>query len=155
MTSIDTNILFAALDVDHALHPKASGFIDSLADRSDVVISELVLVELYILLRNPVVMGEPLPASAAVDVCESFRQHSHWQIIGFPPDSRLFHDTFWPSLRTQNFARRRAFDWRTALSLVQQGVTEFATVNEKDFQGFGFKRVWNPLAVSPPETGIS
>lgn len=149
MIAIDTNILFAALDVDHDLHRKASGFIDSLADRSDVIISELVLVELYILLRNPVVMREPLTASAAVDVCEFFRQHPRWQIIGFPSDSRHFHDNFWPRLRTQNFARRRAFDWRTALSLVQQGVTEFATVNEKDFQGFGFKRVWNPLAENP------
>lgn len=146
MISIDTNILFAALDVDHALHSKAAEFIDSLADHSDVTISELVLLELYVLLRNPAVMRTPLTASAAVDVCESFRQHPQWQVIGFPADSRFFHDTFWPRLRTRDFARRRAFDWRIALSLLQQGVTEFATVNEKDFQGFGFKRVWNPLA---------
>jgi uncharacterized protein len=145
MISIDTNILFAALDADHALHSKASDFIDSLADRSDIVISELVLAELYILLRNPTVMREPLAASTAVDVCEAFRQHPRWQIIGFPPDSRFFHDTLWPRLRTPNFARRGAFDWRMALSLIQQGVTEFATVNEKDFQGFGFENVWNPL----------
>jgi hypothetical protein len=26
------------------------------------------------------------------------------------------------------------------------GVTEFAASNAKDFQGFGFTRVWNPLA---------
>jgi hypothetical protein len=26
-----------------------------------------------------------------------------------------------------------------------EGVTEFATVNEKDFRSFGFQRVWNPL----------
>lgn len=30
--------------------------------------------------------------------------------------------------------------------LIQQGVTEFATVNEKDFRDCGFQRVWNPLA---------
>ena len=30
--------------------------------------------------------------------------------------------------------------------IIQQGVTEFATVNEKDFRDCGFKRVWNPLA---------
>jgi hypothetical protein len=30
--------------------------------------------------------------------------------------------------------------------LIQQGVTEFATVNEKDFRNCGFQRVWNPLA---------
>jgi hypothetical protein len=44
------------------------------------------------------------------------------------------------------FARRRAYDWRAALLLIQQGVTEFATVNEKDFRDCGFQRVWNPLA---------
>jgi hypothetical protein len=30
--------------------------------------------------------------------------------------------------------------------LIQQGVTDFATVNEKDFRDCGFRRVWNPLA---------
>jgi hypothetical protein len=66
-------------------------------------------------------------------------------VIGFPPDSRSFHDQFWPRLRGKDFARRRAFDWRAGLSLIHQGVTEFATVNLKDFQNFGFTRVWNPL----------
>jgi hypothetical protein len=145
MISIDTNILFAALDADHDLHGRASTFIDSLQDRDDVVISEFMLLELYSLLRNPVVLTKPLSASAAVDVCEAFRQHPNWQVIGFPPDSRSFHDQFWPRLRGRDFARRRAFDWRAGLSLIQQGVTEFATVNVKDFQGFGFTRVWDPL----------
>ena len=105
--------------------------------REDVVLSELILRELYGLLRNPVVLAKPLSANAAVDVCESFRQHPRWQVVGLPPNCRQFHDTFWPRLR--------AFDWRAALSLLQQGVTDFATVNEKDFRGFGFARVWNPL----------
>lgn len=147
MISIDTNILFAAIDADHDLHGRAYAFIDSLQDRDDVVISEFMLVELYSLLRNPVVLARPLSASAAVDVCEAFRQHPNWQVIGFPPDSRSFHDQFWPRLRGRDFARRRAYDWRAGLSLIQQGVTEFATVNVKDFQGFGFTRVWNPLSI--------
>jgi len=29
--------------------------------------------------------------------------------------------------------------------MTSQGVTEFATVNTKDFEGLGFRRVWNPL----------
>ena len=33
----------------------------------------------------------------------------------------------------------------SSLTLLRQGVDEFATVNTKDFQGFGFRRVWNPL----------
>ena len=55
-----------------------------------------------------------------------------------------------PSARVENGtakpARRRAYDWRAVLLLIQQGVTEFATVNEKNFRDCGFQRVWNPLA---------
>jgi uncharacterized protein len=146
MTSIDTNILFPLVVQDHPQHGMALAFADSLHDKEDVAISELVLLELYNLLRNGSVMAQPLSATAAVDVCEAFRQHPHWQIIGFPPDSRPFHDAFWPRLRTRDFARRRAFDWRLALSLIRQGVTDFATVNTRDFEGFGFTMVWNPLS---------
>lgn len=146
MISIDTNILLPAVETGNALHAPAAAFLESLQDREDVVISELMLLELYGLLRNPAVLAKPLSASAAVDVCESFRQHPLWQVVGLPPESRHFHNTFWPRLRAKDFARRRAFDWRAALSLLQQGVTEFATVNEKDFRGFGFTKVWNPLA---------
>jgi hypothetical protein len=29
--------------------------------------------------------------------------------------------------------------------MTAQGVTEFATVNVKDYEGLGFRKVWNPL----------
>ncbi len=145
MISLDTNILLPAVETGNPNHPKAAAFLDSLQDRDDVAISEFVLLELYGLLRNPSVLAKPLTANAAVDVCEAFRQHPHWQTLGFPPDSRQFHDTFWPRLREKTFARRRAYDWRAALSLLRQGVTDFATVNVKDFDGLGFRKVWNPL----------
>ena len=45
----------------------------------------------------------------------------------------------------RNFARRRIFDARLALTLRQGGVTHFATANVKDFEGWGFEKVWNPL----------
>jgi len=145
MISIDTNILLPAVEICNADHDSAAAFLDSLQSRDDVAICELILVELYTLLRNPAVLAKPLTANAAVEVCDAFRNHPRWQLIGLPPDGRAFHDAFWPRLRESSFARRRAFDWRVALALVKQGVTEFATVNEKDFQNFGFKRVWNPL----------
>ncbi len=146
MISVDTNILLPAIDVRNIDHVRALEFLDSLQNRNDVAISEFILLELYVLLRNPAVLGKPLPPVAAADVCDAFRRHPRWQVIGFPAGSREFHDAFWPKLREENFARRRAYDWRAALVLIQQGVTEFATVNEKDFRDFGFKRVWNPLA---------
>jgi len=146
MISLDTNILLTAIESRNAHHPKAAAFLESLQDRQDVAICEFILLELYVLLRNPAVLAKPLSPAAAADVCEAFRQHPRWQIIGFPTDSRSFHDIFWPRLREADFARRRAYDWRAALVLFQQGVTQFATVNEKDFRDFGFQRVWNPLA---------
>ena len=145
MISVDTTILLPAVETQGRDHGRASAFLESLQDRDDVAISELILLELYSLLRNPAVLATPLSASAAVDVCAAFREHPHWQVIGFPPDSRGFHDTFWPRLRERGFARRRAYDWRAALSMLHQGVTDFATVNVKDFEGLGFARVWNPL----------
>ena len=146
MISLDTNILLPAVVSGDANHSRAAAFLESLQERSDVVIGEFILLELYVLLRNPAVLARPLAPAAAADVCEAFRRHPRWQVIGFPTDSRVFHDTLWPKLREDGFARRRAYDWRAALILIRQGVTEFATVNEKDFRDFGFKRVWNPLA---------
>lgn len=145
MISLDTNILLPAVESRNRDHERAAAFVGSLQDRGDVAISEQVLLELYGLLRNPAVLAKPLAASVAVDVCAAFRTHPHWQVIGFPPDSREFHETLWPRLREKEFARRRAYDWRAALSMVRQGVTEFATVNVKDFEGMGFSKVWNPL----------
>jgi predicted nucleic acid-binding protein len=143
--SIDTNILFAAVETSNAQHADASAFLTNVDGRSDVALSEFVLLELYVLLRNPAVLVRPLSAPKAVAVCQAFRTHPRWQVVGLPPESRNFHDAFWPRLGLAGFARRRAFDWRIALSLIQQGVDEFATVNVGDFDGLGFSRVWNPL----------
>ena len=148
MLSIDTNILFAAIEPTNANHPRARAFLESVEARDDVAISELALLELYVLLRNPVVLERPLGAGAAARVCQAFRCHPRWQVVGFPPDSRAFHDAFWPRLANEGLARRRAYDWRMALCLQSHGVDELATVNTRDFEGVGFRRVWNPLAAS-------
>ncbi|MEO7520608.1 MAG: TA system VapC family ribonuclease toxin [Gemmatimonas sp.] len=145
MLSLDTNILLPAVETRNAEHARAARFLNGLQSRDDIVLSELVLLELYVLLRNPAVLVKPLSASVAAEACHAFRHHPRWQVIGFPERSREFHDAFWPRLAEKSFAQRRVYDWRIALTLLQQGVEEFATVNTKDFEGFGFKRVWNPL----------
>jgi predicted nucleic acid-binding protein len=147
MISIDTNILLPAVEETNPYHEKAALFLESIGDRDDVAISEFALLELYVLLRNPAVLEKPLSAANALEVTEAFRNHPHWQIVGFPPDSKAFHVEFWPRLGSKNFARRRAYDWRMALSLIALGVDKFATVNIKDFEGLGFQKVWNPLAI--------
>lgn len=51
----------------------------------------------------------------------------------------------WAKAAASDFAFRRIYDIRSALSLTAHGVTEFATANVKDFKDIGFRRVWNPL----------
>lgn len=41
---------------------------------------------------------------------------------------------------------RKLYDVRSALPMPAQGVSEFATVNVKDFEGVGIRKVRNPLA---------
>jgi len=55
------------------------------------------------------------------------------------------HDTLWKHAGNVKFGFRRLYDLRTALTMMAQGVTEFATVNVKDFEGLGFRKVWSPI----------
>jgi len=146
MLSVDTNVLLARIDTDNPNHLRALNLFESLDGRDDVVISELVLLELYVLIRNPAVLAVPLAAASAVDVCQGIRRHPRWQVVGLPAEGRAFHDAFWPLLRRSDLGRRVAFDIRLGLSLLRAGVEEFATANTKDFGELGFKRVWNPFA---------
>ena len=145
MISIDTNLLFFAFAQDRKEHSEACAFLASLVKQDDVLLSELVLVELYRLLRNPAVVQHPLSAVEATKVIQIWRNHPRWSVACFPPDSRRLHDELWKIASTPNFAYRRIFDVRLALTLRHHGVTEFATVNVRDFEGLGFRRVWNPL----------
>ena len=145
MTSFDSNILLYAFSRTSPFHDRARVFLEDLTPHDDVAVSELVLVEFYTLLRNPAVLLHPLPAAAAVEVVQSYRRHPRWMLVGFDPDSTALHDELWRLAAGARYARRRIYDARLALSLRRQGVTEFATANVKDFGGFGFDRVWNPL----------
>ncbi|HXK62276.1 MAG TPA: PIN domain-containing protein [Acidobacteriota bacterium] len=145
MLSLDSNLLFYAFNSSSPWHSRAVRFLSALHERQDVVISELVLIEFYTLLRNPAVVERPLTPAEAVDVIEVYRTHPRWRLEGFPNDSPRLHGSLWVAAREPNFARRRVYDARLALTLIQQGVREFATANVADFADFGFVRVWNPL----------
>jgi hypothetical protein len=51
----------------------------------------------------------------------------------------------WKRAAETGFGRRRIFDAKLGVSLVRQGVREFATRNVPDFAGVGFARVFDPL----------
>jgi len=145
MISIDTNLLLYSYCEGSPHHAKAKAFIEGLTPREDVALSEFILTELYLLLRNPAVLEAPLDPSAATEVIQSYRKHPRWRVLGFPPRSRNLHATLWKAAAQTGFARRRIYDLRTALCLQAFGVTGFATANVKDFADTGFTRVWNPL----------
>ncbi len=145
MLSIDANLLLYSYSESSPFHQAARGFIEEVSSREDVALSEFILTELYLLLRNPAVFSHALAAPEAVAVIQHFRRHPRWKVLGFPPSSRELHTELWKQASAPDFARRRIYDTRTALSLRAFGVTDFATANLKDFQGFGFAKVWNPL----------
>jgi predicted nucleic acid-binding protein len=148
MISIDANILLYSYAAESPFHLRARSFLEEISIREDIALSEFILTEFYLLLRNPAVLLSPLDAAAAAAVIVSYRKHPRWKTLGFPPRSRELHDELWKQAATRDFARRRIYDTRTALSLTAFGVTDFATLNLKDFQNFGFKRVWNPLVTT-------
>lgn len=143
MISPDTNLIFAWLESSHPDHVKATRWFESQAANPDVALCELCLLELYGLLRNEVILARPLSAGAAAAVIQRLRHHPYWELLDYPGG---LMDEVWTRAAAPQFARRRIHDARLALALRHHGVTDFATVNLKEFAGFGFTRVWNPLA---------
>ena len=144
MISFDTNLLVYAANADSPLQPRATAFLESLGDRDVVVVCELMLVEVYLKLRNPAILRHPLDAAAASAHCQAFRDNANWHLA----ESAPVMAEVWRRAAERDFAIRRIIDARLALTLRHHGVGEFATTNQKDFEGFGFQHVWNPLAPS-------
>ena len=141
MLSVDTNILLYSLNRDCPEYPAASEFIHGLAPRKDVLLCDLVLVELYLLLRNPLVVKKPFSAREAADVCMVWRSNPNWRMV----ESAPIMEKVWQIASRANFPRRRIIDARLAYTLLHHGVKELATRNTKDFSGFGFQQVFDPL----------
>ncbi len=139
---LDTNLLLYALNAAASEHPAAVTFLKSQMDSTDVFLSELVLVELYVLLRNPAVLRTPLSAQEAVEVIDRYRRHPRWRIVDHPTGVM---DAVWTQAAEPTFALRRIFDLRLAIGLQRHGVTRFATRNVSDFQALGFAQVFDPL----------
>ena len=82
MISFDTNLLFPALEPSHRDHPKAKLWLTALD--GEVAISELVLMELYVLVRNPAIAARPLGAAQAVALIETLRTNPRWRLLDAP-----------------------------------------------------------------------
>lgn len=141
MKSIDTQLLLYALNEDCAEFEICRALLEEMTHApSEWVLADQVLLELYRLLRNPVVLSKPLSATQAGNIL-SFFDRQPFHRVGYQHD-------LWPrlltSLAARDFPARRCFDMQLAHTLLSNGVDVFYTRNTKDFQGF--KRLVNPLA---------
>ena len=154
MTSCDTNILFVALETSRPGHEKARQVLEGYKDDAEFALCELSLLELYVLLRNPAIARRPLDAAEAVALVQTLRSNPRWDVLDYPGRAAGIMEELWRWAKAPDFARRRVFDVRLALALRHYGVTAFATTNVKDFEGFGFERLWNPLELESSSHGL-
>jgi hypothetical protein len=150
MISCDTNILFIALESSRPGHAEARRFLEAHRIDAEFALCELALLELYVLMRNPVTARKPLRSAEAAAMIQALRANPHWDILDYPGPAAAIMNGLWKLAATPEFPRRKVFDARLALTLRHHGVTEFATANVKDFEDFGFARVWNPIETAGP-----
>lgn len=139
--SFDTNIVIHSANADSHLHESAREFLRDLARRTDVVIGELMLVEVFLKLCNGKIFRNPLTPQAAGLYCRRLRENRNWRVV----ESAGVMDAVWKRTQQPGFAFRRIIDVRLGLTLRHFGVESFATTNPKDFESLGFEKVWNPL----------
>lgn len=143
IVSADTNLFLYAANPDSPQHDAAQQFFATeAAGQQRFLLCGLVLVEIYMQLRNPAVFKKPRSAREAAAFCQTLRMNPAWEFADYEPDvaKPLW---LWAAKITSRF--RHIIDARLAFTLIQHGVTHFATANPKHFSGFGFKKVWNPL----------
>ena len=144
-TTADTNLFIHAADPDSPNHASAREFfreLDSQTDGSEFVLCELVLIELYMQLRNAAVFVKPYTAKESAAYCQALKQNPKWRCVDY---DNAVSTKLWQWASTTRFGFRRIIDARLGLTLRHHSVTHFATANVKDFQEFGFQRVWNPI----------
>jgi uncharacterized protein len=139
--AIDTNIFVYSLNSDSTVHEAARSFVLEASRKDDVVISDLVLVELYLLIRNKAVFPRPYSAVEAAEVCRRLRGNPHWQVV----ECRPIMSRVWEDIDQVNFPRRQLIDLRLAHTLHAAGVRRFATRNTRDFADLGLFEVFDPL----------
>jgi toxin-antitoxin system PIN domain toxin len=142
VTSADTNLFLYAANPDSPYQGKARGFFDSMAGEANFDVCELVLVEVYMQLRNPHVMRKPLTSHEAAKFCLALKAHPVWQHIDY---SREVSEAVWAWAAKTDSGFRQMIDARLAFTLLHHGVVDFATANTKDFGDFAFRKLWNPL----------
>ncbi len=141
MISFDTNIVVHSANADSPLHGQARSLLEDLACKTNVIVCELMLVEVFLKLCNHRIFQSPMSAVDAGRYCQSIRNNRNWRLL----EHVEVMSEVWQWTTKPGFAFRRIIDVRLGLTLRKAGVTEFATTNTKDFHDLGFDKVWNPF----------
>ena len=143
IVSADTNLFLHAANPDSPHHAAAGRFFaGEAAGGQRFLLCGLVVVEIYMQLRNPAVFKKPKSAREAAAFCQTLRSNPIWEHADYEPDVA---PPLWKWAAETGGGFRQIIDARLALTLRHHGVTHFATANEKHFEGFSFQKVWNPL----------
>ena len=143
MKSLDTNILVYALNADCGEYPRAAASLQAaLDDPQDWIIADQVYLELYKALRNPRIFGSPYGAEEAFSKVQILRDHCGLRRC-------CYGDAVWDQLAARiqrpDFPYQRTHDAVLAETLIKAGVQTLYTRNIKDFEGYGFTSVVNPI----------
>ncbi len=141
--SADTNLFLYAANPQSSHHLQAQQFFAEHASGADrFLLCGLVLMEIYMQLRNPAIFRSPKSAAEAARFCSALRNNPKWEYGDYEPP---IAEPLWRWAETSTTGFRAIIDARLALTLRHHGVTHFASANDRHFAGFGFERVWNPL----------
>lgn len=143
--SADTNLFLYAANPDSPHHEGARQFFEEeTLGKERFLLCGLVLVELYMQLRNPAVFKKPKTAREATAFCDALRSNPAWEFGDYEPDVAK---PLWNWAAKTKTGLRHIIDARLAFTLRHHGVTHFATTNAKHFEGFGFEQVWSPASL--------
>ena len=143
MLTADTNLFIHAADPDSPSHERARAFFSDVArGDEEFVLCELVLIELYMQLRNPAIFVRPYKARESAAYCQALKRNPQWRCVDY--DASIA-PRLWAWAASTKAGFRQVIDARLGLTLRHHGVTAFATANVRHFTTFGFERLWNPL----------
>ncbi len=107
MTSCDTNILVYAYNTASPEHPSALRFLTENLTNPDFAISELILVEFYVLVRNAALFPKPLSSREAALLVDELRSNRFWTVL---KDTSDVSDLIWGACASSELPRRAVFD---------------------------------------------
>lgn len=143
MKSLDTNILVYALNADCVEFQHAAAALREALDQPEEwIIADQVYLELYKALRNPRIFSKPYGAEEAFSKIQMLRDQSGLRRC-------CYSDPVWDQLavriQSHDFPYQRTHDAVLAETLLKAGVKTFYTRNTKDFEGYGFAFLVNPI----------